>query len=213
MPLDELMSGYGGRAFPLPDIAGKYKGRNLVVCGDASCVWEDLERFGARHDQGRGGVRKDGWDFMVVNKLGETFPGRIEHWYSNEPHLLTKFIAARRQEYSKEFDGPQHTHSCNKGAKWRWPWGGHGTSGLGSILVGLGLGYEQIVLCGMPLDNGPHNGEPPWRKCRFETAEAANTKDGKINNHWKRARDLGFDGKVRAMSGRPKEWLGSPQWT
>lgn len=202
------MTGYGGFAFPLPEIAGSYKGKGIVVCGDAIGIWEDLEVFGCRYDVGRGSVRKDGWDFLTINKMVETFPGQIEHCYSNEPHLLHKFIAARRQEYTKEFSAPAHTHSCNEGAKWRWPWGGHGTSGLGAVLVSIGLGYEKIVLCGLPLDDGPHNGEPPWRRCKFASAEAAGPKDGGMNSHWLRATTLAFEGKVRSMSGRTKEWLG-----
>ena len=85
MDLDAYFGQYGGREFLLPEIAGRYAGRGLVVCADSHCVWDDLERLGARADVGRGKVRApDGWDFMVVNKLGETFPGRIVHWYSNE---------------------------------------------------------------------------------------------------------------------------------
>lgn len=210
MALLDLMSGYGGFAFPLPEIAGRYKGKSLVVCGDAACVWKDLEAFGCRNDVNRGKVYKAGWDFLTINKLVETFPGDIEHAYSNEPALLTKFIAARRGEYIREFGGPNHTHSCNAGARWRWPWGGHGTSGLGAALVGLGLGYELVMLCGLPLDDGPHNGEPHWRKCRFASNEAAGSKSGGPNKHWLNARDNGFDGKVKSMSGRTREWLGGP---
>lgn len=210
MALRDLMSGYGGFEFPLPEIAGKYAGRGLIVCGDAACVWDDLERFGCVSVTGRGSVRKDDWHFMTVNKLVETFPGNIEHCYSNEPALLHKFIAARRTEYAKEFENPRHTHSCNAGAKWRWPWGGHGTSALGAVLAGIGLGYVPIVLAGIPLDNGPHNGEPHWRKCHFEASEAAGPKDGGQNTHWKRAIDLAFEGKVKSMSGRTRDWLGAP---
>jgi len=210
MALDELLTGYGGRAFPLPKIAGEYKGKHLVICGDAACVWEDLEAFGCRSNEGRGKVAKGDWHFLTINKLVETFPGRIHHSYSNQPHLLMAFIAARRSEYKAEFSGPEHTHSCNEGAKWRWPWGGHGTSGLGATLVGLGLGYEQVVLCGLPLDDGPHNGEPPWRRCAFATREAAGPKDGGVNSHWKGAIALAFEGRVKSMSGRTKEWLGAP---
>lgn len=210
MALDELLSGYGGREFPLPKIAGTYKGRNLIVCADAECVWRDLEAFGARSNEGRGKVKKDGWDVLTVNKLVETMPAHIEHVYSNEPQLLAKFIAARRQEYTREFNPITNTHSCNEGAKWRWPWGGHGTSGLGAVLVGLGLGYDRIVICGMPLDNGPHNGEPPWRKTGFETAEAAAATKGGTDSHWQRAIDHAFEGKVKSMSGRTMQWLGAP---
>lgn len=211
MALDELMTGYGGRAFPYPPIAGTYKGKNLVVCGDGFNVWQDLEDFGCRSNAPpKGRVDKDGWHFLTVNKLVETFPGSIEHCYSNQPHLLNQFVAARRQEYALEFGPPRHTHSIMEGAKHRWPWGGHGTSGLGAVLVGLGLGYDRIVLCGMPLDDGPHNGEPHWRKTTFASSEASGSKNGGKDSHWAKAIDLAFGGKVKSMSGRTREWLGPP---
>lgn len=183
---------------PLPAIAGKYRGKSLIICGDAACVWDDLERFGCRHDHGRGSVRKDGWHFLTINRLVETFPGVIEHAYSNEPELLLRFIAARRYEYKTEFGGPAHTHSCNKGAQWRWPWSGRGTSALGAALIGLALGYDPVVLAGVPLDDSPHNGEPPWRKTTF----------AKPQDNWQQA--LPHLAKARSLSGRTRTWLGEP---
>lgn len=193
--------------FQLPEIAGKYQGRSVAVCGDAAGVWDDLEALGARSDVGRGKVRKEGWDFLTVNKLGEVFPGDIEHWYSNEGKLLQKFIEGRRNEYRKEFTGPRHSHSCNRGAKWHWPWSGHGTSGLGAVLTALALGYDEVVMCGIPLDDGPHNGEPHWRHCRFQSSEAADQVNGRPSQPWLKAIRLGFDGRVRSMSGRTKAWI------
>lgn len=197
-------------AVPLPSIAGRYRGRGLIVCGDAACIWDDIERFGAARRVGRGSVGRDGYDVMTVNRAVETLPGNIEHAYSNEPDLLEKFVAARRNEYRKEFSGPNHRHSHRSGADHRWHIGGHGTSGLSAAIVGVGLGYDHIVLCGIPLDDGPHNGEPAWRRCSF-TREAADNVSTGINGCWKRARDLAFGGRVQSMSGRTRDWLGEPQ--
>lgn len=210
MALKDLMQGYGGFAFPLPEIAGKYQGKNLIICGDAHCVWRDLEMFGARDNAPPGKVRKDGWDVMVVNSLGITFPGRIHHWYSNAPRVIHAAIAARRDEYTREFSREWLTHSCNVGADYRWPWGGHGTSGLGAVIVGIALGYSRIVLCGMPLDDGPHNGEPHWRTTKFASSEAAGSKTDDRDAHWKSAIGLAFEKKVKSMSGRTRDWLGAP---
>lgn len=208
MALEDVLTGFGGRSFPLPSIAGAYKGRSLIVCGDAACIWKDLEVFGARSNEGRGKVAKDGWNILCVNKIVELLPGNIEHVYSNEPWLLDKFIAARRSEYKREFSPLGHTHSCNKGAQWRWPWSGRGSSLLGATLVGLGLGYEQIVICGGPLDDGPHNGEPPWRKCEFKGREV---RDNAGTHHWKLAiATVPMTGRVYSMSGRTLDWLGAP---
>lgn len=200
-----------GRERGLPDIAGTYKGA-LIICADAACVWDDLERLGCARTGGnanRGRVAGPG-DFMTVNRLVQVFPGNLEHAYSNEGHLLQKFIDARRNEYRREFEGPKHTHAINQHAKYRWPWGGWATSGLGAALTGVALGYDNIVLCGMPLDNGPHNGEPPWRKCNFKT-EASDTVKGGMNKHWKNAMEMAFEGKVTSMSGRTRDWLGEPR--
>jgi hypothetical protein len=87
-----------------------------------------------------------------------------------------------------------------------WPWGGWGTSGLGACFAGVGMGYDRVVLCGVPLDDGPHNGEPHWRKGSF-TREAASTADGGVNHHWKRARGCK---RLFSMSGRTREWFGAP---
>lgn len=206
--LERYMEAFGGFGFALPAIAGQYEGGKLVICGDSINVWDDLERFGARSNRGRGKIECPDWEFMVVNKLGETFPGNIEHWYSNEAHLLHKFVAARRNEYQREF-GIGWGHSCNKGAEFHWPWTGHGSSGLGAVLTGIGLGYDEIMLCGMPLDDGPHNGEPHWRQTRFESAEVADQINGQAQMYWRRAIDYAFEGKVSSMSGRTKQWLTS----
>lgn len=170
-----------------------------MVCGDGRCVWDDLERFGCRLGNG---VGKDGWDFCTVNRLVETFTGRVDHCFSNVGKVLQRFIAARRDEYVNEFPVVA-SHSCTDSTDFVWPWTKHGTSGFGAVLTGLALGYEQIVLCGMPLDDGPHNGEPPWRKTNFST-EVRND-----DPHWKLAARI-FKGKVHSMSGRTKEWLGEP---
>lgn len=198
----------GASVSDLPTIAGQYSGKSVVVCADAACIWDDLERFGARSDEGSGQVAKPGWDFMTVNKMVEVFPGRIEHCYSNEPQTLIRFIAARRHEYAREFSGPMHSHSISAGCNWKWPFGGFGTSGLGATLVALCLGYDRVVLCGMPLDNSGHNGEPHWRRCHFETSESAGDVVTGEDGHWKMARQIAFEGKVKSMSGRTMKWLG-----
>jgi hypothetical protein len=172
-------------------------------------VWADLEAFGCRvdHRQGASPRKEGGWDFLTVNKAVETFPGNIEHAYSNEPALLMRFIAARRSEYSASSPARcTSTPATAEGAMHRWPWGGWGTSGLGACFAGVGMGYDQVVLCGVPLNDGPHNGEPPWRKGGF-TREAASTADGAMNPTGSAP---GAPRKIFSMSGRTREWLGAP---
>ena len=202
MSIEKYLLSQGTPLSTLPKIAGTYRDKRIVICADAACIWADLKNFGCRSANG---VAKDGWDFMCVNRAVETFPGKIEHAYSNQSVVLRRFIRSRRDEYVHEFGGPLHNHAVH-GDGWsvEWPWIGHGTSGLGAALTAVALGYGRVVLAGMPLDDGPHNGEPPWRLTRF-TTEAPNG-----NEHWKKAIDVAFDGKVKSLSGRTKDWLGCP---
>jgi len=200
MALKEFLAHYGTSTDDFPKIAGTYRG-GVVVCGDAACIWDDLERFGCRSDNG---IAKRGWDFFTVNRLVETFPGRVEHCYSNVAWVIRRHIRARRDEYAHEFGPPLVSHSRTAGTDFIWSWHGGGTSGLGAILTALALGYDEIVLAGMPLDNGPHNGEPPWRRTRFTTE--VNDRD----EHWQRAIELAFEDRVRSLSGRTRDWLGEP---
>lgn len=226
MSIQGFLQHYGYTDRELPDIAGTFKGRRLIICADAACVWDDLERLGCANwgnERARGTVEPgENTDFMTVNALVSVFPGEIEHAYSNEPKVLDRFIAARRQEYRREFNRevPTHTHSCSRGARWHWKLGGHGTSGLGATIVGVLLGYSPVILAGMPLDDGPHNGEPPWRTCRFTREAASATGPGpikdpnahhkNINSHWKVAKTELFEGIVFSMSGRTRSWFGEP---
>jgi hypothetical protein len=200
MALKEFLSEYGTSMKDLPDCVCTYNG-NLVICGDAACVWDDLERFGCRSGNG---VAKDGWEFMTVNAIVSVFAGKVEHAYSNVAWVVRRHMRARRDDYRDEFGPPRYCHSRTEGTDYVWPWHGEGTSGLGAICTAIALGYDRVVLAGMPLENGPHNGEPPWRVTRFTREVEPNCL------HWDRAINLLFAGKVKSMSGRTKEWLGEP---
>lgn len=202
MALKQFLGEYGTSDIHLPKVP-RYQG-GVIVVGDAACVWDDLERFRCRSDNG---VARSGWDFMTVNGITSVFPGKIEHAYSNAPWVIRRYVRSRRDDYKDEFGYPKYLHSRGPdGTDFVWPWHGDGTSGLGATLVAVALGYERIVLAGMPLDNGPHNGEPPWRTTRFTTEVPPG------DFHWGRAIHLAFEGKVKSLSGRTAEWLGQPNF-
>jgi hypothetical protein len=204
--IEKLLAEYGIYD-PLPSIARTYHGKSVVICGDAHCLWSDLEAFGCRDDTECGKVAKPGWDFMTVNMAGSKFPGVIEHWYSNAGHLVERFMAVRRQEYPPHFT-VNNLHSLGGWTQewpraWVWPWTGHGTSGLGAVITALALDYANIVLCGLPLENQPHNGEPPWRKTNFVNEVRGDAK------HWIKVATA-FSGRVTSMSGQTRNWFGYP---
>lgn len=169
----------------------------LLIVASGRCVWDDLERY-ARDQE----IHFNG-DVMAVNDVGMHLPCELTHWYSNDWKMLPKWVEARRPRFKKKY-GPVQTHSCYGGAKYVWPWPGHGTSSLNAVYTGLALGYDEIVLAGVPLDNSGHYFDPPWVNSNFSN-EVPN-KGGQLR-YWNRQI---FEGKVKSLSGRTRELLGSP---
>lgn len=183
-----------------PDIAGKFSGTLLIV-GGGRCVYDDLQRTGYPNNP-------DAFHVMCINDIYMHFPGPVDHFYSNDARFMPNWLAARRELLEREFSGKRklHTHSMIGGARYRWPWPGHGTSALSATYTGLALGYEKIILCGVPLDDSGHYFDPPWRKTNFGVEVA--DQDGEPR-YWKKRMDI-FRGRVFSMSGRTKALLGSP---
>jgi hypothetical protein len=181
----------------------------LVICGGGRTVWDDLGRI-------------PDWDncsSMAINDAIMYYPERLDHAYSNDcvvnginDRMLLKWYAARRPENKQKDTGTQ-LHSCfGEGVPGvrHWDIKGHGTSGLNAVYVGLGLGYEKIILCGIPLDNDGHFFDPPWKSTNF-LREVASKRPGPDQvRFWTHARDTVFGGKVFSMSGRTRDLLGEP---
>lgn len=173
---------------------GKYDG-SLVIVGPGRTVWDDLEL-----------VNVNG-DVMAVNDIGMHLPLPFKHWYSNDARQMASWLGARRRRYQQEFPTPL-LHSCHNGTQIRWHWGNHGSSGLQACLVGLALGYEEITLCGIPVDNSGHYFDPPEGH-RLQFNANGWPKGGSWSGFdrenerrfWKKAKSHIFEGRVHSMSG------------
>lgn len=182
MPLSRLITN------PIEGEASEYVGKHsgsLVILGGGWNVWEDYQSYSLREN---GHV-------MAVNDIGMHFPHELHHWYSNHADFLWGWGTVR----SFHHPGGYKLHSNNE-ANRVLHWNGlpgTGTSAINAIYVALLMGYEEIMLCGIPLDNKGHYFDP--RPTNFE-------REGK-ERVWLWARNNVFDGRVKSMSGRTKEWL------
>lgn len=182
-----------------PDIRGKYTGK-LIIAASAACVWDDLEKTGIMHTD------TDIVHVMAINDMIMHFPGKLQHAYSNNHQYLPKWKAARRDQYLNRYEFKTLTHSNQVGGDYTWPWPGSGTSSLNAVYTGLALGYKEIELCGVPLDNSHHYFEPPWAKSNFGNLY---DKPNEAPRYWRSVAHL-FKGRVKSWSGKTRELLGSP---
>ena len=162
-------------------------------------VWEDLEKF------------SHGGDLMAVNDIGAYWHHDLRHWATQHTEYMEGWLKYRLgHNYGAR--GHVFTHGKKAAAAIQFVWDFEvlgGTSGLFGVMVGLLLGYGKIVLAGMPMDNsghffGPPAGSPVMKdRTTFEDRAVAAT--------WLWARDHIFNGRVRSLSGRTRDWLGEPE--
>lgn len=206
MKADWNINGVPGRGQP-PPVAGNYSGKLLIVATGRG-VWDDLQALGP-------------WpgDVMAINFIGVTLPLPLTHWCSVHGEMLEP--ARRLRQTFWEKGARIHTHSVpiHGGADFIWDLAyGGGTSSLLAAMVGLALGYEQVVLAGCPLDNSGHFYDPPDGYLPNGISAGARNENGtwshficrSIELDWKRIEREVFQGRVRALSGRPRQWFGAP---
>lgn len=145
--------------------------------------------------------------YIATNETGRDFNGHLPHWCTLHTEKITDWY---RQRLEGRFTGVGQFWTSNiktlpnnhilspKDFRHVQSW--DGSSGLLAITVALALGYQKIILCGVPLDKkAGHYFSPdvPWM-------------DGPRYRHaWiKHKGDM--DGRVKSMSGWTQALLGAP---
>lgn len=175
----------------------------VLIVGTGRRAWEDVERSG--WDRGLG------LDILCVKDALIHFPGNVDHAYSEHPDqlvLMSRLRRTRRKIMAKQdHKWRLHTACEDFHAVHNWGMPRFGCSGMGATMVGLLLGYHQVVLAGIHLDDSGHYYDPHWQITSF--ARQYRDKDG-APRVWKGMSEKYFDGKVKALSGRLAEFLGEP---
>ena len=126
----------------------------LIIAGSGRCVWDDLSHFQKRR------TKEFTDDVMCINDMIMFFPGDITHCVSCDAPMLPKWWAARRPPYKSRYSKRPRFHTVNNeqgvpGVE-KWHFAGGGTSGLLACHIAIELGYDEIILCGIPIDNQIH---------------------------------------------------------
>jgi len=190
----------GGVNLEVPYIAGRFSG-DLLVMGCGGTLWDDYAKI---HDRYKGHK-------MAVNRVIIDFPSPLDHAASCEPYHLVLLTLLRRDSY------PLHphvyTHSCDISDwgnyeehlipqfVWFFPEYRDGSSTLHAVLAALIMGYDNIILAGVPMNSGGHYYNPFW----------VHDYDKAFMGDWEKAARKCFHGKVTSLSGNTRELLGAPK--
>lgn len=177
---------------PVPSCAGSYRGE-AVVCGSGRGLWDDLARFAP-----------GSCDIVAVNFGGSHLPWPVTHWCSLHHDQLRHWVGLRGLIYPDNACPITHSTTPGTGVDnvW-WPENaGGGCSGLFAAMVAVWLGYERVVLCGVPEDGSGHFYDPPGSGGTYANPNA--------DLYWRQANDQIFRGRVKSMSGATRTILGEP---
>jgi hypothetical protein len=168
---------------PLPAIAGTCKGSCLLV-GPAPCAIEDIERA-PKTDA----VMAVSGGMTVLRKLGV----HADHWFSCHPEDFALWAPEGWENVLT------HAKQGATGADHLWPINGRFaiTSGPSAAVVAVALGYEPVILAGLPADgSGHHDIAGPGASTYTD------------ETRWRQLDAMFFRGRVRSLSGNTGHWLG-----
>lgn len=182
---------------PVPSIVGNYSGI-LIILGCGRNVWKELEEIKAL-------IGHKKFSIMCINDTAFQLIGDFSHAVS----LHLEFLPAIKHLRPLRSLGHFFTHSAKheEGVDhvWNIPNVG-GTSSLFGCKIAILMGYEKIIMCGVPLDGAGHYYDPEFS----DPQNNYNNTEQKIV--WIQFRQTGTTAKgcIRSMSGRTKDVFGEP---
>lgn len=186
----------------------KPMGGTLLIIGAAPCVFADLKLARAKRPDAH---------VMTINEAAGAVVG--EHLLAGHVEKADLFLAYRRKHFPDAAAPYVHGSARNLAMVpkcvthlWRGVATG-GTSAWKAVLVARGMGYEELVLCGCPLDaSGYFN---PLDTARFRhSCDRIGYGEGRMYQNYRdsftrRAKEAKTAGwAVYSMSGLSRELLG-----
>lgn len=182
-----------------------------LVLGGAQSVWDDIAALEAVVGRWRGPV-------LAINNIacerdlrtGQAWERRIDHLCTLHAEKVALWRRKRRELVISLGRSPEwdvyETWSCGRRTAVDRHYSGitGGSSGLYAVSVALHLGFERVVLAGVPMTNerNAFRDEAQWKAFRRYT-------DAWVDRS-RNALPL-LAGRVRSMSGWTREILGPPE--
>lgn len=183
---------------PLDKLRPKPKNHILLILGDASCVWGDVEKFqdlGIPHDT------------MLINHTPLTYPCDYQHYVAGDSHMKDMQDIA----HIVPENVIKHCWNPNSfGFDVRWlkmnKEGWSGTTATLAYTVAVILDYFKIILAGVPMDNSGH-----W----YDEFLAPNDRKRQSDHRhhlwkWNELACRPYRALMRSFSGKTKENLKEP---
>jgi hypothetical protein len=172
-----------------------------LVCGSARCLWSDLSMVGSLEGSAT---------IIAVNVTAQFLP-RVQHIVSlhgDFPGLMRQ-IRAHMDVALTEHRPPIVTHSNRSapGIDRVWAFPATGSSSLFGVRVALGLGFDRVICCGVPLDSSGRFYDDPRRPAVWDWGGGGGRP---YREAWSAAAATEFDGRVRSCSGWTRTLLGAP---
>lgn len=172
-----------------------------IVLGTAPCMWDDLR-----------GLLSHGasWDVIAVNNAGAIYLNPIVAWVSLHADSLEKLVLLR-EKAGGNMDAtvwgwvtPGHEARLPHVTPWTLGWV-EGTSSMMGLRAAMYMGYQRIVLCGVPLDDTGCLREDRNLPVSFHSVGGYS----RFRDSWVPQKHL-IRHCARSMSGWTQEFLGAP---
>ena len=142
-----------------------------------------------------------GGDRMAINDIGQYWHGVVHHWVTLHPEYMPGWRFFRERHcYGEGKRAETHSNRAKPEIDRVWDCANvGGCSGLWACHVALMLGYTDILLAGVPMDNSGHFFDPP----QYGSEHIDKAQD----MVWRQSVANVFAGRVRSCSGRTRQWL------
>lgn len=176
-----------------------------IVCGSGPAVWAELAQARVAAPEAA----------IIGVNLTALFLAHVDHLVSLHPELVGPLRDLRAScDWVPAHQQAPATHSRrdHPGVDHVWPLppqGRQGTSSLFAVHVAFGLGYERVILAGVPLDGARRFFDPPGAP-QWRGGSDPRGIDGLAQDRrpWEEAARTWFEGRVRSAGGWTADLLG-----